>query len=63
MSHIEYIQGIDVKPPYKIKYNMSHVEYLQGIDFIKRNSGTPEEEKHRLSEWEKHAKPLVKATK
>lgn len=42
---------------------MSNVEYLQGIDFIKRNSGTPEEEAHRLAEWEKYAKPLIKATK
>lgn len=40
---------------------MSQAEYREGVLFIKRNSGTEEEERYRLAEWERLAKPLIKA--
>jgi len=38
---------------------MSWSEYYHGIAFIKKNSGTPEEEEHRLKDWKEQALPLV----
>ncbi len=38
---------------------MSHHDYLETIEFIKKNSGTDDEEKQRLIYWIQNAGQLV----
>lgn len=40
---------------------MTYGEYLNGIAFIKKNSGTLEEQEYRLKQWRALAYPLVNA--
>jgi len=30
---------------------MSEINYEEGVEFIKKHSGSPAEQKHRLEEW------------
>lgn len=39
---------------------MSEINYEEGVEFIKKNSGSPEEKKHRMQEWRQEFAKLGK---
>ena len=38
---------------------MTKKEYKTGLTFIRKNSGTEEEERKRIREWQRLARPLI----